>query len=290
MRILFVGVFETQRRSTNTSQILALKKQGFQVVGYNYRTRALELGNKKRDDELINLVKERNFDLVIYSKCNVVSERVFVESSNHSKTCLWFMDPLVSYNQEMKTKTSLVDYFCCDKINVLMEAEKYNKNCFHICEGFDEDVDYPMVGIEKEYDISFIGNLYGDRETLLNKLDRNVTIINNAYGKHHSTCVAKTKINLNLTTSAGASDRVYKIMAAGGFLLTNDWHGREKYFKDGKEIVIFNGIDDLNDKIGFYLRNEKKRNEIAKAGLEKVQQFNRTSWAKKIVGLYEKVK
>ena len=39
---------------------------------------------------------------------------------------VWFMDPLKTYDEEMRKKTSLVDYFCCDNENVLEEALKTN--------------------------------------------------------------------------------------------------------------------------------------------------------------------
>lgn len=290
MKILFVGVFDKSKKSTNTSQILAFKKNGNNVVGYNYRSRAQTLGDQKRDEELTNLIKERCFDLVVYSKCNVVSESVFSQSTKYSKTCLWFMDPLISYTEEIKRKTSLVDYFCCDKLNVLEEARKHNKNSFHVREGFDETVDNPVENVEKKYDVSFIGNLYGDRKVKIDKINHNVNVINNAYGREHSNCVAQTKINLNFSTSEGASDRVYKVLAAGGFLLTNDWVGRENDFKNERDLVIFSDIDDLNRKVDIYLQDEDKRNKIAKSGLQRVQHFNRHAWAKKIVDIYETIK
>jgi spore maturation protein CgeB len=288
MRILFVGVFDINRRSTNTSQILAFKKSGHNITGYNYRKRASALGNELRDKELINLVKERKFDLVVYSKCNVVSKHVFVENSKHSKICLWFMDPLVSYNQEMREKTCLVDYFCCDKLNVLDQATQYNNNSFHVCEGYDEEVDRPAQ-TDKEYNISFIGNLYGPRKQTLSQINHEVKIINNAFGHKHSEEVSRTKINLNFCTDGGASDRVYKVLAAGGFLISNDWAGRSDMFEENKDLVIFTDIKDLNDKINYYLNNTGKREEIAKQGNRTVQKYNRFSWAQQIINIHERL-
>jgi len=76
-------------------------------------------------------------------------------------------------------------------------------------------------------------------------------------------------------------------MAAGGFLMSDEWTGRKKYFKDGKDLVIFTSIEDLNKKIDYYLENEKERQSIAENGYEKVQQFSRINWAKSIINLYE---
>jgi spore maturation protein CgeB len=289
VKILFVGVFDKQGKSTNLSQLLAFKKNGHQVIGYNYREKASLIGNKKRDEDLVSVVSERKFDLVVYSKCNVVSREVFKEIKHLTTTCLWFMDPLISYDQEMRDKTKLVDYFCCDKINVLNEALKINKNSFHVCEGYDSDVDKPH-NIDKVYNVSFIGNVYGDRADILSKLKTPAKVISNAFSAKHSLEVSKSKINLNFCTSGGASDRVYKIMAAKGFLLTNDWLNREKDFIDGEHCVIFNNITDLNKKIEYYLNNPKEVERIAAAGHKKAQKFDRLSWAKKIVNLYDKIK
>ena len=284
MKILFVGVFDGGLKSTNISQILSFKKLGYNVMGYNYREKAATLGDHGRDLDLLKIVQAGNFDLVVYSKCNVISEITFSEINEVAKTCLWFMDPLVTYDLEMRNKTKLVDYFCCDKENVLEEALKINPRSFHVCEGFDHTVDFPRE-FEKQYDISFIGNIYGDRKELIDGIGFNVNIITGAYGPNHSKEVSKTKINLNFCTSNGASDRVYKILAAGGFLLSNDWKNRENYLTDGKDCVIFHDMEDLNNKIDYYLKNEEERNKIAQAGLKSVQGFNRLNWAKRIVDL-----
>tara|TARA_R100001509_G_scaffold165380_1_gene146757 strand:+ start:14843 stop:15715 length:873 start_codon:yes stop_codon:yes gene_type:complete len=287
--VLFVGVFDKTRTSTNTSQILSFKNIGCEVVGYDYRRRALEIGNSNRDVEIVDLVRKRSFDLVVYSKCSEVSSEVFVENAKTTKTCMWFMDPLISYSDEMRQKTRLVDYFCCDKENVLEEAKKYNEKSFHVCEGYDEEVDKP-VHVDVKYDVSFIGDTYGDRLSKIRNINTPVQVINGVYGKKHAEAVCSTRINLNFCTSDGASDRVYKIMASGGFLLSDDWKGREKHFKDGQEIVIFKSVEDLNEKIDYYLKNPQQRKDIANSALKKVKKFNRANWAKRIIDIYEQIR
>ena len=280
--ILFVGVFDTSKKSTNTSQLLSFKKSGHNVTGYNYRKKALEIGNEKRDEELVNLVKNKKFDLVVYSKCNVVSERVFIENSKISKTCLWFMDSLINFDDEMKQKTRLVDYFCCDKENVLTEALKINKKSTKICEGYDETVDKPY-DLEKEYNISFIGNLYGERADFIDKINKKVHIFSNIYGSDHAKTVSKSWINLNICTNSDASDRVYKILASGGFLLTNDWVGRADNFRDGKDLMIYKDLEDLKSKIDYCLNNKLLLNKISTSGKNKVKKYSRLNWAINLV-------
>ena len=285
-----MGVFDAIGKSTNTSQLVAFKSLGHDVVGYNYRQKALLVGPKERDRNLCSLVEQRGFDLVVFSKCNLISIGTFEKINKLTKTCLWFMDPLSTLRKHPETAEAarIVDYFCCDKKNVLSEVLKINKNSFHVCEGYDQETESPHQ-IDKEYDISFIGNLYGDRQKIIEQLDYPVKTISNAFGRQHSIEVSKTKINLNLCTSQGSSDRIYKIMAAGGFLLSDEWTGRSEDFVNGEDLVIFKDTDDLNKKIQYYLNNPNERQAIASNGLKKVQKFSRISWAEKIIELSSKL-
>ena len=118
-------------------------------------------------------------------------------------------------------------------------------------------------------------------------LEPNITNITGAYGTDHAKAVSMSRININVSTSGGASDRIFKVLAAGGFLLTSDWVGRDKLFEDGKHLVVFKDKNDLQEKISYYLSNENKRDEIAKNGNAQVQKYNRDEWAKQIVKIFQ---
>ena len=124
---------------------------------------------------------------------------------------------------------------------------------------------------------------------MFRQIEHPVKVVKGAYGSQHAIEVSKSRINLNFCTSEGASDRVYKIMAAGGFLLSNDWVGRKKHFTNGRECVIFSNIEDLNKKIKYYLDNPQLISMISKCGQEVVKQFSRTNWSSKIVELSHEI-
>jgi spore maturation protein CgeB len=63
--------------------------------------------------------------------------------------------------------------------------------------------------------------------------------------------------------------RNFEIPGHGGFLLTSGANGLEEYYTIGKEIVCFESLDDLVDKIRFYLLNDKQREAIRKAGQQR---------------------
>ena len=112
MNILFVGVFDSVGKSTNTSQLIAFKSLGHNVVGYNYRQKALSTGEVERDEHICSLVENRDFDLVVFSKCDSLPLSVFQRITKHSKTCLWFMDPLETLLQHSSLieAAKIVDY------------------------------------------------------------------------------------------------------------------------------------------------------------------------------------
>ena len=46
------------------------------------------------------------------------------------------------------------------------------------------------------------------------------------------------------------------------------------YFKEGEDLVCFDGVEDLAEKAGYYQEHEKERREIARNGYEKVKQHH----------------
>lgn len=65
--------------------------------------------------------------------------------------------------------------------------------------------------------------------------------------------------------------RHFEIPACGGFQLTNYVEFLEDFFLIGKEVAVYNALDDLVNKIRFYLDRESLRREIARAGYERVR-------------------
>lgn len=83
----------------------------------------------------------------------------------------------------------------------------------------------------------------------------------------------KSKINLNLTIRnirTGLPLRMWDIMGAGGFMLTNRQLELNAYFEEGKECAAFGDFYELQKKAEYYLSHDDERESIAAAGLRKV--------------------
>ena len=290
MKIIYAARFDNEGISSNTSQSKGMKKLGHTVISYSTPHRQDAIGFQECDKEIVQMVKTVKPDLLIFAKGTGVNIKVFKECRRYVPVCYWFPDPLVTYNvPEFIEKTKHCDYFCCDKENVLSKAKKYNSNCYLVPDGFDADLEFPK-DLKQDIDISFIGSLYNDRRQKIDHIKKEVMVVSDAFGKKHSEIVSRSKINLNFCTTAGASDRTYKVLGAKGFFLSDDWDGREKTFKDGEHIVIFKDLDDLNEKIEYYLNHEEERNRIREAGYKEIQKYTRDEWSRKIIKNFEQEK
>ena len=88
---------------------------------------------------------------------------------------------------------------------------------------------------------------------------------------------AKSKINLNFTIpniENGIPLRIFDVLAARGFLLTDYREELCKQFEAGTDLVMFEGIPDLLQKADYYLSHDEERRQIAKNGQKKVQQLH----------------
>lgn len=105
--------------------------------------------------------------------------------------------------------------------------------------------------------------------------------INNRGGADSNTMMPKiikcSKINLNMTNrpiKTGMPLRIFDLMGAGGFVISNYQVEILDHFVPGQDIVLYESIPDLIDKIGYYLEHDDERIEIARKGYEKVREYH----------------
>lgn len=97
------------------------------------------------------------------------------------------------------------------------------------------------------------------------------------YGTEMPKVFYLSKINLNITSrsiESGIPLRVWDIMAVGGFCLTNYQQELEEYFEIGKDLEVFHDLDELEEKIAYYLQHEDQRIRIAMNGYKKVKSIH----------------
>jgi glycosyltransferase involved in cell wall biosynthesis len=169
--------------------------------------------------------------------------------------------------------------------------------------GYDPELHKPHELDERDreqygHDVGFVGTYTSQKEQLLMKLvrskpDIDLHIWGNQWAENcqaeglkklikgaplNGTSYAKAlggfRINLGIMSGlvSGASQgdetttRTYEIPACRGFMLHERTSEVLELFKEDKEIACFNSVDELAQKIDYYLAHEEERKAIAAAG------------------------
>lgn len=85
----------------------------------------------------------------------------------------------------------------------------------------------------------------------------------------------KSEINMNFTIRnirTGIPLRAWDVLGAGGFLLTNFQAELTEYFENGKDLVYYESLDDMEQKADYYMAHEDERISIANNGLKNVME------------------
>lgn len=92
-----------------------------------------------------------------------------------------------------------------------------------------------------------------------------------------------SRINLNMTMrpiETGLSLRIWDVLGCGGFLLTNYQAEIPEYFEIGKDLETYESMEELEQKVQYYLTHEEERVEIAVNGYEKVARYH--TWTQRV--------
>lgn len=108
-----------------------------------------------------------------------------------------------------------------------------------------------------------------------------IPAVNNKGGASTQTEMPKifrlSKINLNMTSKpirTGLPLRIWDILGAGGFLISNYQEEIPEYFEIGKDLEVYTSKEDLLEKVQYYLKHEEERKAIAENGYQKVKKYH----------------
>jgi len=276
----------------------AMKDLGHEVYDFNYKkyssgipflyqakTRIMNLQLKK---EIIEAKPDIFF--------TVVGDRIFPETiefikSKGIKTIIWCECDIQFFEKISQYVAPHYDYVFTSSIQCIPKYKKLGvKNVEHITFMFYEKLNKLKVTEDdkKKYkcEISFAGNFCPIREKILQNLtDFDLQLYGHNWQHaspkilifHMGVChevfklFKNSDINLNIHTpemtySMKTNSRSFEVTGLGGFLLTDRTFAIDDIFDVGREIVCYDNIKDLKEKIRYYLDNPKERKKIAKRG------------------------
>ena len=276
--------------------------------------------NEKFHSYLVETFKNYNPDLIIFGHSDNVNQNIlsdFRSINNNIIISQWNEDPLMKNlpdTHENIDKLSkffqIVDHsFITTNPTTLNLSKKYLKNVHFFMTPVDKNIECFDVYNLKPYNDVFYAMSHGvNRATLkIGKTDSRVIFLEKlikkmngikydfygigkqepVWGNEFYKSLLNSKMALNLSrgepTKHYSSNRIASLMG-NGLLVFIDKKVKMGSFFNSNEIVSYNDVNDLAEKIKFYKKNDKLRIKIAKNGKEKYfKLFNEVKIAKYIV-------
>lgn len=219
-----------------------------------------------------------------FSEIEEWSDVIFV-IENYTST--WLPVKEISESKKLKIFWSIDSHcvlqqhqYLCQllKIDILLNSTEsyipnYNglvKKSYWFPNAYPDDLMKPL-DIDKTIDIGFCGNVL-NRGHIIDSLDKydirkDIFVI----GDDMVNAINSYKIHLNCNISNDINYRTFETCGCKTMLLTNYTPGLERLFDIGKEIVVYTSIEDLDNKVKYYLENDNERNMIAESGHQRVK-------------------
>jgi hypothetical protein len=234
-KILIVGVLDVWS-STNVAMKKGFVELGCGVFEYNYRRRSEICGGpEKMWADFLLFLGGHKFDLIIFSKTDIMHPTILDKAKAQGPTWYWFMDGMnVCKAMSASTFAQNATYASATASDVYDRFASVNKNAHHIMEGYNPEV-YFKKDMKKIHDAVFIGNATHKRIGDINNLRHDglkVTIFGagwpigmgaNApvHGEDEAIEINQSHIVLNLCHDDTIfSDRIVKSLACGANVIS----------------------------------------------------------------------
>jgi len=266
-----------------------------QVRGVIYSsTDSLPAVRAQRMKALWQVVEQGPLDMVIVCHDFLWPEEVVeLKKRSGALVAMWFPDAMVNFGRAFFMNAAYDGLFFKDPFivktlsGVLASPVYYLPECFNPEKHFLPEGELP--GAKYQCDITTAGNqhswrvafykhlasydvkLWGQPAPLwmptgpVAKMHQKQLVLNQ--DKARAFLGAKVVLNnLHYGEIGGLNVRAFEAAGIGAFQMV-DWRpGLSQLFEDGKEIISFRGVNDLKEKLDYWLIRSDERNEIAKEG------------------------
>lgn len=270
-------------------------KKFFQRLSYLYEN--FEFSQKIFTKKLNAAIEKSNPDLIITTYDYLMPSQVnSIKSQTSAPIVLWYPDSLAGFSKSYFMNAEYDFIFFKDPFLVLRFQDILSSRVHYMPECFNPIVHNHANEFDaKEYicDITTAGNLHPYRiQFFKNLLDLDLDIkiwgfpppkwskskaiqslfqnkpvfdSEKVFAFHSSKIVLN---NLLYSEVYGLNVRAFEIAGSKAFQLIDYREGLRDLFQDGKDIISFSGLEDLKDKIKFYLNEPDLRKEISEAAYE----------------------
>ena len=255
---------------------------------------------KFKSKEIYKYFQQEKVDLTLSLHDFLTKDEVSkIKELTHSPVVLWFPDAMSNFQKSMFFIAGYDHLFFSDKYIVKKLREEFKLNVSYLPQCFSQyrHKKVKLSAEEEKYygcEITNAGNLYPSRAALYKHLLKYnikmwgappavwlkddelepIVMHKKVFNEEKSKAFTAAKIVLNNLHPAvvdGVNKRTFEIPACGAFQISSYREATSELFKIDKEIVCYKDLNDLKEKIDYYLdpSNEAERKEIANAGFER---------------------
>lgn len=280
-----------------------LKEMHEHVQMFDFMTLVQQKGKESMNQALLSLVKDSKPDLVMFSLyTDQFIPEVVDEIREYTTTLCFFYDDgwRVDFSRFWAQH---FDWFTTpDAHRVQLYHYLGYNNVLHFPYASNPMI-YKKLNLPKKYDVSFIGMTHPYRRWIVKRLEKagiRVFAAGSGWPNDHLAqeemvrVINQSKINLNLSNSVSwdlrylvssaktlykalrspknveqMKARPFEINGCGGFQLSYYVEGLERYYEIGQEIAVYLDVDDLIDKVEYFMAYPDEREAIAKRGYQR---------------------
>ncbi|MBU2544926.1 glycosyltransferase [Patescibacteria group bacterium] len=259
---------------------------GYSFIYFDYDRIAQRFGAKKTSQMLREAIYHYQPEFLFYFHCrDIIDHLVWKEVSNElpTKTIIYLADDFWRYKFTQSVSSLFNLIVTLDKDAHKRRLSQGFSNVFFSQWGINQFM-YRDLGLKRIYDVSFIGQAYGDRAKIINRL-REAGIKVNTFGQGWPgqkrigqgdllKIYNQSKIVFNISSTShgnfAINARDFEAPACGALLFTHDIVDIYDYFVPNKEIITYRDFNDAIKKIKYYLKNQEEAKLIARAGQKRV--------------------
>ena len=284
----------------------ALDGMGHEVVAFDFKDRAQRDGVAQMRRDLLATARETSPDVAFFCLFEDELDAATIEGVAREGGCPtvnWFADDHWRFDDFTRHIAPSFTLAVTTDADSLPKYRAAGIERVHLSQWACNRHAYRKVSDELEHEITFVGQPHGNREETIERLRRaghEVECWGHGWpaGRlSHDEMVrvfGTSRINLNLSNSsspprtprallgrllgrgpkgprpAQIKGRNFEVPGCGGFLLTERVPHLERYFELDREVAVYDGVDELVERVGYWLDHPDERAAVADAGYRRV--------------------
>lgn len=286
MKIVIIQEAGRHEKNKNFRECLNLHRALSRIEGVESKVWGLNYEEFKSFSEI------ENWADVIFIIENYTSHWMPIEEIANSKKLkiYWSIDSHCVLQQHINLCRILkIDILLNSTEGYLKYFENEVKKSYWFPNAYPDDLIYPL-DIAKTTDVGFCGNIL-NRGHVIDSLEKyNIKKDIFVIGEEMVKSINSYKIHINCNIADDINYRTFETTGCKTLLLTNYTPGLEKLFDIGKEVIVYENLEDLNNKVNYFLNNPEELNQIAEAGHKRSKEnhtyFNRAQSLVEIIKKY----